>query len=526
MPEQPSTQEPDISSQFQRFLKSRETAEKFRTTPERTIRSLVRIADGGGNLSSRDTDRIESQARPQIIKIIVAQLSDNGSPVSIRDYRDWQARAAVLHALDTAEYARLQNAILTNLRAALARTDIEWPDANNIQTFRNRGEAVHRLLTMQRSSQGVTLCLDKIAELERSIQRIHGDNLVRIVAGFSNATQEFMQKLEKAGRPVFREEIIALARIQRLPLVEQSYGWHYENPERNGTKTNWLIQGAHDSADIVVFRNTNNRSMMVALTKRELLEALEQSRLPDLVERARKNYREENDEENVKVIESFDLPRNEPVAYVRLFPRTFDNQTIDKGLLTANLMSIAMQRQYPNLRSLPILFSDTPKKDLIETIRNQRQQASPPRHFFIDVYSHGSRESLDFEQQLTAADIADIVRQFPECHFTMNTVACFGGGLNEGIQKEIKTDPALRRRLTVFLQTRGNVVNLASFRGEMASDYNVYLIQALLDPNVRTYGMAARRADVEVKRYMPTDAEAIIQGIHIGRNDLQQTKQA
>jgi hypothetical protein len=97
------------------------------------------------------------------------------------------------------------------------------------------------------------------------------------------------------------------------------------------------------------------------------------------------------------------------------------------------------------------------------------------------------------------------------------TTPHYGGGLNEGLQKEMKADPNLQRRLNVFLQTRGNVVNLQSFGGTMASNYSAHLIQALLDPSVRTFGAAARRADRETKQYMPTDAEAIIGGIHIGR---------
>ena len=134
-----------------------------------------------------------------------------------------------------------------------------------------------------------------------------------------------------------------------------------------------------------------------------------------------------------------------------------------------------------------------------------------PAHFCIDIFSHGSKDHFVFEKQLQAKDIVQITKDFPQCTFTYNTIACYGAGMMKGTLEntDFAKDKELQSRLTVFTQSKGDIPNLPAYSTAVTM-YYVHLMQALNDG--KSYGEAHRRADIEVKKYLPVDAEAVIDG--------------
>ena len=107
----------------------------------------------------------------------------------------------------------------------------------------------------------------------------------------------------------------------------------------------------------------------------------------------------------------------------------------------------------------------------------------------------------------------------------VNTLACHGGGLREGMLAEMKNNPELAGRITVLTQSKPDALNYLALteRGggsvkiddlRLASSlFMQRLILNLLDrEKFPTFGAAQRDADLYAKKHGWTDAEVVYQG--------------
>lgn len=185
-----------------------------------------------------------------------------------------------------------------------------------------------------------------------------------------------------------------------------------------------------------------------------MAEKLENGRFADVVALAEQNYEQEQTQRTT--LSKFDLPKREPLIYLRLFPRTYD-ETIATSLHASSMLASVLESKYPKMHRLPTIFSDYPKDDLKRVITEEYEKGV--RYFCLDIYSHGSEEKLDFADGLSAADLAEIVKRFPQARFQISTIACYGGGLRKGFLSEFDLDKSLKSNLSVFLQSKPKATN-------------------------------------------------------------------
>ena len=76
--------------------------------------------------------------------------------------------------------------------------------------------------------------------------------------------------------------------------------------------------------------------------------------------------------------------------------------------------------------------------------------------------------------------------------------------------EEYKQSKDLQSRITLFTQTKGDIPNQMVDPTAAGTHYYLHFMRALKEG--KTWGAAARTADIEVKQYMPLDAEAVIDG--------------
>jgi len=314
------------------------------------------------------------------------------------------------------------------------------------------------------------------------------------------------------------QDLDFLGEILDLPKVDGKYT--IENGDRK-----WYISGfCNEYGQVALFAADDPHTSMV-INMKTLMEALEKNNIESLFTQAEKNSAQElSQQERMK---SYELPE-ESGAHIRVFPRKYDS-TVATNLQSSMLFADVMRKRYPNLAMSPILFTDNPAEDIKKEIRKQYDLGK--RFFILDIYNHGSKKGLEFEKELNASDMLSIIGdkdQFPDAKYQINTIACFGGGLRDGLLKGLDND-SLKNRVSAFLQVKPHTPNFAGYTvvsnenlsssdlQAYSTQYYLHLMRHLL--NGKSYGEAHVEADRHAKRTIFTDAEAIWNGNLYMKND-------
>lgn len=299
-----------------------------------------------------------------------------------------------------------------------------------------------------------------------------------------------------------------------IKIVKGEDGYNVFSKEFEGE--NWILEKYTTGANHIVIFNEKNPKIFVVLPWNDIADRLENKDFKSVVKMAQENYKREN--ENIGELKSFDLPRDEKISYLRVFPETYD-ATVSTAIQGSCILGETLRNNYKNLENHPAIFSDYPKAELRKSIEKQYKKGC--RYFFLDIYNHGTEDEIAFREPLKASDFADIIKDFPDAKFVISTVACHGGGLRKGFLEMFKDNPELAKRISVFLQAKPNVVNIGGKLGAFSeyqkySDeifstyYYLFLIEALRGG--KSYGEAVIYADQKNKQYIYNDPEAIIQG--------------
>jgi len=298
----------------------------------------------------------------------------------------------------------------------------------------------------------------------------------------------------------------------------------------------WLIEAKQVRANVLLTRITNKKNPSVyAFAPIETLGAkIEEGKFAEIAKEAFENFTQR--QETDKITERFDLPKDQKITYIKIFPQQKkargSKDILESSYHAAVSNEHTLARAYPRMKSLPTIISDTPKQQLINYI--QESYIAGGRYFYLDIYNHGTPAGISFEEKLTAQDFMEITNLFPGAKFTINTMACYGGGLKDGFKRGFKADELARKilslspldmdqfertedRVSVFLQTRHDTKSLLSFtqKGDAEfiiyqSYFNVFFMQAIRDG--KNYGQAFLFADKKMEALLYINAEALIKG--------------
>lgn len=373
------------------------------------------------------------------------------------------------------------------------------------------------LFSLQATKEGREFCGKLISELEGNWNKRSGKDVSNIVDQDLKALPRVLdsEMLGKQDLKRSRELVKMLKRFcprlgDRVQEVNGEYLYKYENGKHSSL---WKFGMSSEALMLV---NTQNNSMVVGVDFRTFANAAEKNEEGRFFEEAIKNY--ESEERGKTTLESFDLPANGEIAHIRLFPRSFD-PVIAGNLGGAMVLSRTLSQHYgERLKVRPVLFSDDPVDALTKEIEAVRSGGKGPKHFVIDIFSHGGTNNFRFDTKFTAHELVSVLERFPDCTFTIGTIACFGAGMRKGMEKEFDRNSSLQKRVDIFLQTKPNVRNTgppARNRAEpeesfLGNFYQLHFMRALLEG--KTYGQAVREADIETKKKSGLDAEAFING--------------
>lgn len=137
------------------------------------------------------------------------------------------------------------------------------------------------------------------------------------------------------------------------------------------------------------------------------------------------------------------------------------------------------------------------------------------KNVYLSVYAHGSDDAMHFgDNDVKPSEFTALFAEFPDCKFTLNTISCYGGGISEEMRRFKDHEGAQNQRVSVFTQTKGDVVNIGTKNTEnFATLYNAALAKYLAQgvngrPGPRlTYGQAHLKADRFARMGQGTDAE-------------------
>lgn len=226
---------------------------------------------------------------------------------------------------------------------------------------------------------------------------------------------------------------------------------------------------------------------------------------------------------NVEQLTAFELPEGAKTSYIRVFPDQHDD-VIDSFITTGMTMAATLKKRYGDAVEIaPLTFSDDAAITLSRAVHSAHTGGT--RNFVIDLYGHGSYNSIHIGKDLTPADVVKLVDAYPDSTFIVSTVACHGGGFMLPLYDAVNERPERKDRLIFMSQTKSEVVNLhISSKKEDglinnwgSSLYYGNFQKKLLEGG--TFGEAIRHADIETKKTISLDAGTLFMGNWITKGD-------
>lgn len=165
---------------------------------------------------------------------------------------------------------------------------------------------------------------------------------------------------------------------------------------------------------------------------------------------------------------SFDINTffwKEQSQYIPIFPQKHD-YLISKVLPHQSILWNVLWKKYPHMNMETALFTDDPKKDLFDNIKEQYN--SWTQAFYLDFYTHGSKNKLMYEEPINAEDIVNFIRKdCPNAKFIVSSIACYGWWLVQWFTDALKQYPELQNNIALFTQSKWYVSNfLARYKDE------------------------------------------------------------
>ena len=404
----------------------------------------------------------------------------------------------------------------------------QYPELNKkrpYEAYIRRLNFLQRLSETQISTEGRDKCARACLAYERNSPLTVDDLKKNMVIG-----EEFLK---------IHKETLSERSLQELPQLQKSYPKIFEHATvdngqivltlptaMNGEEEQWNILIIAKSA---LFLRSCSDSKRAFMFEPDLLND-NPHRFIALAKQSAIDTEHEKSEEQKKVMKNYELPKDRPVVVLRVI----DTSSLEKdaamktALSTSSLKAGAFKLRYPNVSLLaPIFVQDQDPTAAIENeiSQTQKEHKRDDIHIILDLYSHGQQDGLDFgKEKFTAENLLSIANKKSSCTFTVDTIACYGGGLVTGIlnSQDFQNDAALQKQIALFTHAKSNAPNVgeslvAVFHGAEVSSglgfsdvYTREFIRHLIEG--KTYGEAALEADDATKKTWFTDGEAVIHG--------------
>jgi len=211
----------------------------------------------------------------------------------------------------------------------------------------------------------------------------------------------------------------------------------------------------------------------------------------------------------------FEIAGKEPLAFIEV--ADLSNKLSQKTAEDFSGFPMVMAKRY-NVFMAPGSRIDVSKEnDPMSRLRAQVDlyYQKGVRNFYFSVLLHGTKDAIVMgNKKIPPSAFSEMFREYSDCRFTMNAVSCYGGGLADEMEQFVDYPGAQEGRVSVFMQTKEDVINYAAVTGDDYSTlYNaalsVYLMQGIDNRSGKklTYGEAHLLADRYAKIHGFNDAE-------------------
>lgn len=272
----------------------------------------------------------------------------------------------------------------------------------------------------------------------------------------------------------------------------------------------WTLQRTGSSA--LLFSRKDNPQISIMLDAQEIVGVPS-----EWAHNAMQNYNQQEQDPAGLSLKFEIAGENEPMAYIDL--TDLSDELIRSEMTTARGFPEILSRRYRLYSTkedeMDLSKSQEPMMEVRRRIRSYHERGM--KNFYINIHAHGSEEGMHFGNvRITPSQMIDLFMEFPDCRFTLNTIACYGGGMGDAMKKFMDHNAAAEHRISVFTQTKGDVINYANGDSQIghSSAYSAALAEMLMQgvdgrPGKKlTYGEAHVVADRIAKEQKGTDAEA------------------
>ncbi len=227
--------------------------------------------------------------------------------------------------------------------------------------------------------------------------------------------------------------------------------------------------------------------------------------------------RYESEQKDAAGMKHFEIAGKEPLGYVEVADLSNDlmRETVNGTKMFPQALALRYNVLVPEGGAVTDLSISGLDPERTLHARIQKLYDMGVRNFYVNIQAHGTPMGFGFGgNRLTPSQVTSLFTTFSDCRFTVNTIACYGGGMNETFARYADFSSAQRGRVTVITQTKGDTVNRSIYYSgnDRASIYQAALARALVrgDSAGRrlTFGEAHLLADQEARERGYTDAGA------------------
>ncbi len=426
----------------------------------------------------------------------------------------WQSLAALVYHIDADAYrtqlekraVHLAERYFTRAGQALQKEPAGLP-----RHFRALTLDAYKTLIV--SPPGVTdVCAAYLRDIEHALKRMEVDQLRELVRNEHDVIFDRIEKRRKKASQWLAE------RVNKDKRFRHSRGVYTYVSAMEGENRKWLVEldtvfpgAGYDG--FLTFRSKRDANVATTIRSDDFADMVATGAIDSLLRAATEQQAYENTASSHEGdLFQYDLPEEGHSAYLRFLPRSYGSAEFG-FLLSSFVRSAALSHRYgARVSRTEIIFTNALEDSLASVLKRIKDQDISS--VIVEFASHGVQNGFRYgEKPLSPEAITHLIVAHPEVKFLIRTPACYGGKLRDALLAETGQDGSLRSRVAFFAQSKPDNPNILYYGAALdASVYDVFLLQNLLDAEIKSYGEAAERAGRMTRRVYWTHAEAVYQG--------------
>ena len=474
-----------------------------------TIRLQRRLLEGRG--INEELAEMPAEALYQYRDYVLGKVAQDPDFDAWEAHFEWQSFAALVYHIDPDTYQdRLKSRAVRIAEHYFSVSGRAFStDSSGLPRYL-RALALDVYKTLIVSAPGVTdVCAGYLQEIEDAFKRLATDELRDLIRKEQDVIFDQIEKRRKEA-----SQWLAV-RVKGDNRFHQSRGTYIYKSAIEGKYRKWFVEldtifpGAGYEG-FLTFRSKHDVNIATTIRSDAFVDLLAAGGIDSLLHEATEQALLVGRDGNA--LSQYDLPDEGRSAYLRLLPKSFGSAEFG-FLLSSMARSAAFAHRYgERLSHTEVIFTNALEDSLATAL--ERMKGKGISSVIVEFNSHGVEGGFKYgETPLSPEAITRLIAANPDVKFLLRTPACYGGKLRDALLTETDKDNSLHSRVTFFSQSKPDTPNILYYGSLLdVSVYDIFLLQNLLDTEIKSYGEAAGRADKMTRRVYWTNAEAVYQG--------------